>query len=343
MLTPNLVDALLAPVTEDAPCGDDLEYDPAFTTLETLAQGKPEQQFGDTVIAAVEPEWPAVAEQAQALLQRTKDLRPAVLLVRAATHEQGLEGLLLGLQLLTGLLDRFWEQLYPRLDADDGNDPTMRMNALAPLNDEAMLPRDLYDAQVGVSRSLGPVRVREIAASHGAFASNSAMPSQIQVMGALTEMQAQQPTLAKTLAALAPCLATLQRVVNERSGRDDSLDLGRLIPVGKLLAQIGRSLGGPEVSDEPPVDAQETASAEGSSPPVGAPRGDGIHTRQDALRMLDRVISYFEQAEPGNPAPLLLNRAKQLIGVSFFDIMANLAPNALDTIETVTGRRPSSE
>jgi type VI secretion system protein ImpA len=96
MLTPNLVETLLAPVSEDAPCGGDLEYDPAFTALEAAAQGKPEQQFGDTVIAAVEPEWPAVAEQALALLRRTKDLRPAVLLARAATHVQGLEGLQIG-------------------------------------------------------------------------------------------------------------------------------------------------------------------------------------------------------------------------------------------------------
>ncbi|MDR0777698.1 MAG: type VI secretion system protein TssA [Azonexus sp.] len=337
MLTPDLVDVLLAPVNQDAPCGDDLEYDPSFTALATAGQGKPEQQFGDTVIAAVEPEWLAVAEQAQALLQRTKDLRPAVLLVRAATHEQGLEGLLLGLQLLTGLLDRYWEQLHPRLDADDGNDPTMRMNALAPLNDETMLARDLYDARVGISRSLGPVRVREIAAAHGVLAPGPEAPSQTQVLGALAEIQAAQPELARRLAALAPALDALWRTVGERSGQDDLLNLGRLVPIGKLLAQIGASLGGEDAEGEAVPDSA------GVVPAARAQHGDGIHSRQDALLMLDRVIAYFEQAEPGNPAPLLLGRAKQLIGVSFLDIMANLAPNALDAIETVTGRRPPSE
>ncbi len=49
-------------------------------------------------------------------------------------------------------------------------------------------------------------------------------------------------------------------------------------------------------------------------------------------------IRYLEQTEPGNPAPLLIARAKKLIGVSFLEIMADLAPNALDTIETVTGK-----
>jgi len=343
MLTPSLVDALLVPVSEDVPCGDDLEYDPAFTALEIAARSKPEQQFGDTVIAAVEPEWPTVAEQAQALLQRTKDLRPAVLLVRAATRVQGLEGLLLGLRLLTGLLEQHWEQLYPRLDANEGNDPTMRMNALAPLNDETMLPRDLYDAPVGVSHSLGPVRVREIAAAHGVLTHGAETPSQTQVLGALAEIQAEQPTLAQTLVGLAPALAALRRVVSQRSGQDELPDLSRLLSVGKLLAQIGGSFGGVPASDETPAEAEPAVAAGGGQPVAGAPRGDAIRSRQDALLMLDRVIAYFEQAEPGNPAPLLIRRAKQLIGVGFLDIMANLAPNALDTIESVTGHRPSSE
>ena len=346
MLTSDLVNTLLAPVSKDSPCGDDLEYAPSFTALETAAQGKLEQQFGDTVIAAVEPEWPAVAEQAQALLQRTKDLRPAVLLVRAATHQQGLEGLLLGLQLLTGLLERYWEQLYPRLDSDDGNDPTMRMNALVPLNDEMLLLRDLYDAQIGVSRSLGLVRVREIAVAHGMLASSAEMPSQVQVLNALAEIQSEQPALAQMLTGLAPCLVTLQRVVSERSGRDDLLDLNRLIPIGRLLAQVGGLLGGGAAApDQAAAGSEEVVavSNDGGQLAINALPGDSIRSRQDALRVLDRVIAYFEQAEPGNPAPLLLSRVKQLIGVNFFDIMANLAPNALDTIETVIGRRPSSE
>jgi type VI secretion system protein ImpA len=68
-----------------------------------------------------------------------------------------------------------------------------------------------------------------------------------------------------------------------------------------------------------------------------------IRSREDALRALDRVIDYLTQAEPGNPAPLLIERAKRLIGVSFLDIIADLAPGALDAIETVTGKPPSPE
>ena len=51
---------LLEPVAGDQPCGPDLEYDPALIELQTLAAGKPEQQFGDKIIPGEEPDWPAV-------------------------------------------------------------------------------------------------------------------------------------------------------------------------------------------------------------------------------------------------------------------------------------------
>ncbi|RZI72788.1 MAG: type VI secretion system protein TssA, partial [Variovorax sp.] len=343
MLTPELVEALQAPISEASPSGDDLEYDPAFTALETAAQGKPEQQFGDTVIAAVEPDWRAVSDQSQNLLRRAKDVRPAMLLLRASTRQQGITGFSFGLQLLIGLLDTFWDGIHPKLDADDDNDPTMRLNALAPLADENMGLRDFYEASVGVSRSVGPLRIRDIAIAHNALTvvGGEAVYSAAQVHGALLEIQAESPETLQTLAALPGLIAKLQTLLEDRTGRADTLDLEPLRRIGTVLRQACAAVGGgasDAVADE--VVAEAGAGAASASAAQPAARGE-IASRQDALMTLDRVIRYLEQSEPGNPAPLLLERAKKLIGVSFFEIMANLAPNALDTIETVTGKRPS--
>jgi len=345
MLTPELVDALQAPISEASPCGDDLEYDPAFTALQAASQGKPEQQFGDTVIPAVEPDWPQVADQAQALLRRTQDVRPAVLLLRAATRQQGLAGFGLGIALLSGLLDRHWDGIHPMLDADDDNDPTMRLNALAPLADDAMVVRDLYDALIGNARSVGPIRVRDVAVARNALAAvGEGGYSAAQVQGALEEIFAQDPAVAESLRGVAPAVTRLQTLLNDRSGRSDAVDFSRLRGIGVVLQQAALAAGGAPMAQAPEAagDAAPAAHEDGSAPaarphPV---RGE-ITTRQDALQMLDRVIHYLEQAEPGNPAPLLIARAKKLIGVSFLDIIANLAPDAINTIENVTGARAS--
>ena len=55
---------LIQPVSDDLPCGEDLEYDPAFQQLEAMLKTKSEQEFGDTVIPGTGPDWKGVGEQA---------------------------------------------------------------------------------------------------------------------------------------------------------------------------------------------------------------------------------------------------------------------------------------
>ncbi|KQX84626.1 type VI secretion system protein TssA [Variovorax sp. Root473] len=342
MLTPQLADALLTPIGEASPCGDDLEYDADFMALTAAAQGKAEQQFGDTVIPAVEPDWRDVAERADAQLRRSKDVRAAMLLLRGATRLQGTAGFAAGLQLLTSLLDTFWDGIHPKLDADDDNDPTMRLNALAPLGDENMVPRDLYDAVVGNAPGVGPIRVRDIAIAHGVLnaVGGEASYSPAQVHGGLEALHAAHPEQLQAAIGLPALLDRLQKLLGERTGRTDAIDLGTLRTVARAVAKAcTAAAGAPEVSAEEGTTADSDAPSGNAARPATT-RGE-IQNRQDAVQMLDRVIRYLEQAEPGNPAPLLIERAKKLIGVSFLDIMANLAPNAMDTIETVTGKRQS--
>ena len=52
------VNRLLKPVTDAAPCGDNLEYDAAFGELERVAKGKEERRSGTEIIPAEEPKWP---------------------------------------------------------------------------------------------------------------------------------------------------------------------------------------------------------------------------------------------------------------------------------------------
>jgi type VI secretion system protein ImpA len=97
------VEELLNEVADAPPCGPDLSSDLAFVQLDQLAQGKPERSSGDSVIPAEPPPWTEVQDRACALLSRSKDLRLAVLLSRAAVALEGFQGLANGLQLIHGL------------------------------------------------------------------------------------------------------------------------------------------------------------------------------------------------------------------------------------------------
>lgn len=338
-------DRLLAPVSEDVPCGADLEYDPAFIELQTTAAGKPEQQFGDKIIPGEEPDWRVVASEATALLERSKDLRVAALLVRSQTRLGGLAGFVQGLRWLEALMRQYWPGLHPVLDADDDNDPTMRVSALQTLADAGMLVADLREAQVVVVRGIGPLRVRDIEAAVGGGQGRSSEQSltQEQVLGGLSEVVAQQPSALDAVLEAVPAIMAFQSAFNELCGRGDLLDLTPLRRPAYTLQQLCQPLRQQAAQGAEGTSAAEGGEAVGDAPPATgggvALATRGIATREDAIRMLDKVIEYLNKAEPSNPAPLLIQRAKRLIGADFMAIMADLAPDAVGAVEHISGRR----
>lgn len=342
MLSTESIETLLSPISEALPSGDDLEYDAAFTALEAEAQPKAEQQFGDTLIPAVEPEWRALTGRATDLLKRSKDVRLGVLALRAATRTQGLEGFSLGLTLLVGLVDRFWDTLHPQLDAEDDNDPTMRMNALAPLSDSSMVLRDLYDCVLGTSRAVGAIRVRDVAIAHNKLAASGKDPaySLPQVTDALLDIYTATPNVFDLAIGAAALAQQLEALIEAKTGRGDQIDLKPLRALTHLLRTVCQAT----VTAANPQAAQAAEAEADGNPAPGAARAAGgpmrgeISTRQDALQMLDKVIAFLEKTEPGNPAPMLIKRAKRLVGVSFIDIMNDLAPDAINSIQNITGK-----
>src|SRR5678809_435799 len=101
------LNAILTPVSADNPCGDDLEYDAAFSALDRDSQGKPEQQIGSTVVPASDPDWKQVQKQSLELLKRTKDLRVGAHLARALLYTSGWLGFAQGLAVLRSFVEHY--------------------------------------------------------------------------------------------------------------------------------------------------------------------------------------------------------------------------------------------
>src|SRR3546814_12955639 len=100
-------------------CGENLEYSPEFLALQQAVAGKPEQQFGSTIIPEQAPDWALIEREAAELSGRTCDIRIIVLLAQAWTELRGLPGFADGIQLLATVLDRHWDHVYPLLILDD--------------------------------------------------------------------------------------------------------------------------------------------------------------------------------------------------------------------------------
>ena len=331
------VDALLAPLSDAAPSGADLEYDAAFLALDEASRVKAEQQFGDTVIAATEPDWRTMKEQALLLFERTRDVRVAIQLMRAGARLTGFDGFASGLALVHGLLERHWDTLHPQLDASDNNDPTMRLNALAPLVDPTFGLADLRYAPVGGGRSQLTVRQIELAAGKAQPGSSESVPSPEGVQQALKAAEAQTPGTLAALQQTGDEMARIEAVLIDKVGGSQGPELRPL----RVLAQCLASAAAQAVAAEGEA-AAGSADAAGGDGAAAATGGSAVavgalRSREDVSRTLDRVCEWIERNEPSNPAPLLIRRAQRLMGKNFMDIIRDLASDGLGQVERIAG------
>ncbi|MBL4805936.1 MAG: type VI secretion system protein TssA [Rhodobacteraceae bacterium] len=337
------IDVLLAAFEGDSPCGEDLEYDPDFIELETVAVAKEEQQVGDSVIAAEGVDFNKVAAMALGVLERSKDLRAAVYLAESVLHTEGFVPFERVLAYIHGVLDQYWVGVYPQLDDEDDDDPTMRMNALRGLSDSAAVLKAVRRAPLTDSRAMGRWTLRDMAVAGG----ESPMPSDMETMpDTATISAAFQDTDKETMAAIRGAVSNsrdhLKKIIallDEKVGMD-SPDLGELDKaLFKAQTAIANAVGG--VVDDAPSDKNE-ASAGGAQPvmqPSGGSISGAINSTADVTMMIDKICEYYARSEPSSPVPMLLKRARKLVSADFMTIMEDIASSGMDQVRTLSGVR----
>jgi type VI secretion system protein ImpA len=88
--------------------------------------------------------------------------------------------------------------------------------------------------------------------------------------------------------------------------------------------------------------AGDAGAAEGdvAQPSSGGAIAVGsIKSRQDAIRALDAVATFFRQNEPSSPVPLFIERAKRLVAKDFLEVLADIVPDAMDQAKAASGIR----
>ncbi len=343
------VEAYLRPLSDESPCGEDLEYDPAFGAMERASQGKPEQQYGGTVVPAEEPNWAEVRSNAFDLMGRTKDLRVAVMLTRAVLGSGGFVDFSGVLSLIRGWIESYWEPLYPRLDPDDDLDPTIRVNLLASLCDSATLLNDLKKTPLVSSRMAGRFGLREIAIAKGEIPAPESMaspPTLSMIDGAFQDapLEDLQATF-QAVGTAAEEVSAIESAVTGYVGSGRAASLGPLVAVLNaaktiLTDQLGRrgvlAGGGDAGRDSGSVDPESGLPAEGGGRVAQALTGE-ILTREDVVKAIDKICEYYARHEPSSPLPLLLKRAKRLSTMSFMEILQDLVPDGVPQAQLFGG------
>jgi type VI secretion system protein ImpA len=325
------LEKLLASVTADAPSGPNLEYDAAFAALERSAAGKPEQVIGGTTTAAEPPDWNAVLESSLELFTRTKDLRVAVLATRALLYRQGVAAFTEGLGLLHGLLAKYWASVHPQLDPEDNNDPTMRVTALSALSTTA-ITMALRTSPLVSSPALGGVTLGELFPATGA-------PDAARIAGVFGSIEL--PALEAMVSALAEAARQLRAIdaVFEAETGSRGPDFTSLLD---YFERAHHALQQRLAARRPAVSSDSTAAGGASDElaPAPPPRGltGDILTREDVVKALDKICEYYSRHEPASPVPIVAQRCKRLVTMSFYEILNEVAPDGVKQAQLVLGK-----
>jgi type VI secretion system protein ImpA len=111
---------LLDPIPGDTPGGESLRYAAVYDQIKEARREDDEIAQGDWQRERKKADWPLVIKLCgDAIAKKSKDLQLAAWLTEALVRREGFSGLGAGLELIRGLLENYWETLYPELEDGD--------------------------------------------------------------------------------------------------------------------------------------------------------------------------------------------------------------------------------
>jgi len=356
--------ALLRPIEAFPPCGSDLEYDPLFMELfnklipkEKKIVDRDSGGMGRLESEAEPVRWLEVERDCLTLLERTRDVRLLIVLMRCRVQLDHGYGLLWGMRLLADTLDLWPEAVHPALNQEGEYDPLPRAAALSALKDQEGLLADIRRIPLSpmqgqrlnvrdVERALALPRPEDAAIAEQIRRHLDLLREQGDAnLTALTEaldlirkldanLTSQLEGADFSLAALSALLSCLVPMTEARKpaalGSDDAVGAGQGEETGTGSATARRSAERSEAAGL--SKRKKSVPSEPSSVLMPVP-ASSIPSRHFARDQIREVRLWFEKHEPSSPISLLLAQAESLVGRRFSELVSFLPREILEQWE----------
>jgi len=356
------LDTLLAPVSDDVPAGSDLREDFSPTSLYfRLRDARAEARAAERQLDAPRGEdegggpsrtelesqasrgWRAIRSDASKALAVGKDLEIAAWYTEALIRSDGLAGLSAGCRLMAGLVERYWDTIYPRPDEDgiattvapvtglngEGGDGTLiqplRKTVMFRLTDGSPFALWQYDQSVELATIMDDER-REARIAQGAVPFDE-METAARAAGSAWHGGVREAA-AEALAAW----QDLSVVMTDKAGAD-APPTGRVRDILERIIEVAGKYG-PSVAVAEDVAVGEDGEVAGGGVAVAMPAGVAvagpgrIASREDALKALEAIAEYFMKTEPHSPLAYTLQDAARRGRMSLPDLLAEVLPDA---------------
>lgn len=361
------IEELLAPVSEDAPAGVDLREDSAadapyyqIKDARNNARAIERNSFpGDENEDHLEKQhWKLILKEAPKALKQSKDLEIAAWLTEALIREDGFAGLKQGFDLIQGLVDNYWDNLYPMPDEDgistrvavlvglNGINNTVG-TLVAPINTAAITSDGEY-SYWSYLQAQELEKVKDNAEKQKKIKAGSVPMDTIKaaVKPSQSDFYIQ---LNHDLEHIIATFATLTDTLDEKCGDDTppSSNIRKSLEnTLKALNVIAKDIINPEIAPEGESETEyagETEATTGTAPTTAEFKATGnIKGRLEAFKTLQTVADFFKRTEPHSPIGFSIERLVRWGDMSLPELLQELVPDAgaKDYYEKLVGIKP---
>ncbi len=328
-----LPEGLLNPIPGENPSGQSLRYDPVCDKIREARRAEEELQLSEE--ASKKDVWAHAIKKAdfvvvtklatEALSKRSKDLQIAAWLTEALLVQERIAGLTQGLNLLRGLLENFWDTLYP--EVEDG-DLEMRAG-----------PIEWVGAHLDLQVRKVPLTKNKL--DWLKFQESRRIGYEVDAQGNEAKMTARQTAIAEKkctaeefdeavrntgetyyrqltadLIAAGESTQALETLSDEKFGRE-APNFANLKKALEDLQDAVREFWKPPEEKEPEVellaeqpDESVSEQASNSSAPARkrAAASEELTDPDDAVRRIHGLARFLRLANPANPAPYMVLR-----------------------------------
>ncbi len=325
---------LLNPIPGPNPGGENLRYAAIYDQIKEARREEEAVTEGEWQTPGKKANWPLVIKlTTNALATKSKDLQLAAWLLEASLRTEGFAALKPGLDLLRGLVENFWEGLYPELEDGDAEFRATPLEWVGSQLDGAVkgvpLTRKGFDwFQYKQSRS---VPTEEEASSsdarreqrEAAIAEGKVTPEAFDAAFEVTPTSFYQKAFDE-LEGAREALDLLNQVCEEKFGPVAPsfgglrTTLEEVQQTVRILLQRKLDQEAPPSEPEPEVEAAEESAWVAEEPAVAvrperAPKAKALapepESREDAFQRVIAAARFLRREDPYSPVPYLLLRA----------------------------------
>jgi len=322
-----LPEGLLNPIPGENPSGKNLRYDPVYDKIREARREEEALEQGDWSYAIKKADYPLVIKLATDVLStKSKDLQIAAWLTEAALFRDHVAGLREGLDLLKGMLDTFWESMYPELEEDDLEIRAAPLSWVGSKLDTAVRRQPLTKNKLDLFKYAESRRVGYEKDCEGNDAKTAARNLAIEEKKCTAEEfdegvrgmgDAYYEKLGVNLVAALVSLEALAALSDEKFGRD-APNFANLRTALEEMQDMVKQYYKPVVEEPEAAAAEQTeevqeASSEAPAPGAPAAKKRTLTSepvdREDAMQRVSAVAGFLRRESPQNPVPYLLLRA----------------------------------